>query len=54
MKKFLGIVVLGLLFCGNAYAGLNEVGSCPISLGMQENNKKNIYIQLLKVIKTVI
>ena len=27
MKKLLGIVVLGLLWCGTANAGLNEPGS---------------------------
>ena len=26
MKKLLGIVVLGFLFSGNAYAGVNEPG----------------------------
>ena len=30
MKKILGIVVLGLLLSGNAYAGVNEPGSGPI------------------------
>ena len=31
MKKLLGIVVLGLLLSGNAYAGVNEPGSGPIA-----------------------
>jgi hypothetical protein len=31
MKKVLGIVVLGLLLSGNAYAGVNEPGSGPIA-----------------------
>jgi len=31
MKKILGIVVLGLLLSGNAYAGVNEPGFAPIS-----------------------
>jgi len=31
MKKLLGIVVLGLLLGGNAYAGVNEPGFAPIS-----------------------
>jgi len=31
MKKFLGILVLGFLFSGNANAGVNEPGSGPIS-----------------------
>ena len=30
MKKILGIMVLGLLLSGNAYAGVNEPGSGPI------------------------
>ena len=29
MKKFLGILVLGLLFCGNAYAGHGKKGELP-------------------------
>jgi hypothetical protein len=31
MKKILGIIILGLLFCGNVYAGINEPGFAPIS-----------------------
>jgi hypothetical protein len=31
MKKLLGIIVLGLLLSGNAYAGVNEPGSGPIA-----------------------
>jgi hypothetical protein len=31
MKKLLGILVLGLLLSGNAYAGVNEPGFAPIS-----------------------
>ena len=31
MKKFLGILVLGLLLSGKAYAGVNEPGSGPIA-----------------------
>ena len=31
MKKFLGILVLGLLFSGNTNAGVNEPGSGPIA-----------------------
>ena len=31
MKKLLGIVVLGLLLSGNAFAGVNEPGSGPIA-----------------------
>ena len=31
MKKLLGIVVLGLLLSGNAYAGVDEPGSGPIA-----------------------
>jgi len=30
MKKLLGILVLGLLWCGTANAGLNEPGSKKI------------------------
>jgi len=31
MKKILGIVVLGLLLSGNAYAGVNEPGVTSIA-----------------------
>ena len=31
MKKILGIIVLGLLLSGNAYAGVNEPGVTSIA-----------------------
>ena len=31
MKKLLGIIALGLLFSGNAYAGVNEPGVTSIA-----------------------
>jgi len=31
MKKILGIIVLGLLLNGNAYAGVNEPGTSRLS-----------------------
>ena len=41
MKKlFLGIVVLGLLLSGNAYAGVNEPGFAPISEQCSESFSK--------------
>ena len=45
MKKLLGIVVLGLLFSGNAYAGVNEPGVTYIAVcdnGLNLENKKFI------------
>ena len=45
MKKLLGIVVLGLLLSGNAYAGVNEPGSnvyCSVIDGLNLENKKFI------------
>jgi hypothetical protein len=44
MKKLLGIVVLGLLFSGNAYAGVNEPGvtsiaGCDRGLNLNFNTK---------------
>ena len=45
MKKLLGIVVLGLLLSGNAYAGVNEPGSnvyCSVIDGLNLANKKFI------------
>ena len=47
MKKLLGIVVLGLLWCNSAYAGVNEPGSGPIAA--IENVKKRHYEHLAKV-----
>ena len=38
MKKLLGILVLGLLLCGTANAGLNEPGRGPVK--MCESNFK--------------
>jgi len=47
MKKILGIIVLGLLLSGNAYAGVNEPGimsiaGCDIGL-----NSINSYLPFL-------
>ena len=45
MKKLLGIVVLGLLLIGNAYAGVNEPGITSIAgcdRGLKSANKKFI------------
>ena len=44
MKKILGIIVLGLLLSGNAYAGVNEPGvtsiaGCDKSLKFQHKKK---------------
>ena len=45
MKKLLGILVLGLLLSGNAYAGVNEPGVTSIAgcdSGLKSVNKKFI------------
>ena len=45
MKKLLGIIALGLLFSGNAYAGINEPGITSIAgcdRGLKSVNKKFI------------
>jgi hypothetical protein len=49
MKKLLGIVVLGLLLSGNAYAGVNEPGSGPIV--SITDVKSNYYENLVQVKK---
>ena len=36
MKKLLGILVLGLLLSGNAYAGVNEPGVAPSIAGWRQ------------------
>ena len=54
MKKLLGIVVLGLLLSGNAYAGVNEPGVTSISgcdSGLKSENKKFIKKHLKKLSK---
>ena len=43
MKKLLGIVVLGLLLSGNAYAGVNEPGVTSIAgcdRGLKSANRR--------------
>ena len=45
MKKLLGIIILGLLLSGNAYAGVNEPGVTPIvgcDSDLKSENKKFI------------
>ena len=49
MKKLLGIIALGLLFSGNAYAGVNEPGSGPIA--SITDVKSNYYENLAQVKK---
>ena len=54
MKKLLGIVVLGLLLSGNAYAGVNEPGITSIAgcdRGLKSANKKFIKKHLKKLSK---
>ena len=54
MKKLLGIVVLGLLFSGNAYAGVNEPGVTSIAgcdRGLKFQHKKLIKKHLKELIK---
>jgi len=54
MKKLLGIVVLGLLLSGNAYAGINEPGVTSIAgcdRGLKSVNKKFIKKHLKKLSK---
>ena len=48
MKKLLGIIVLGLLLSGNAYAGVNEPGSGPIA---SINDVKSKYYENLAQVK---
>ena len=43
MKKLLGIVVLGLLLCGNAYAASDEKCSKRSSIASTEFSAKKIY-----------
>ena len=54
MKKLLGIVVLGLLLSGNAYAGVNEPGVTSIAgcdIDLKSINKKFIKKHLKKLSK---
>ena len=54
MKKLLGIVVLGLLLSGNAYAGVNEPGVTSIAgcdRGLKFQHKKLIKKHLKELIK---
>jgi len=48
MKKILGIMLLGLLLSGNAYAGVNEPGSGPI---VSITEAKNHYYENLAEVK---
>ncbi len=54
MKKLLGIIALGLLFSGNAYAGINEPGITSIAgcdRALKSENKKFIKKHLKKLSK---
>jgi len=54
MKKILGIIVLGLLLSGNAYAGVNEPGVTSIAgcdRGLKIQHKKLIKKHLKELIK---
>ena len=54
MKKLLAIVVLGLLLCGKAYAGVNEPGVTSIAgcdKGLKFQHKKFIKENLKKLLK---
>jgi len=54
MKKILGIIVLGLLLSGNAYAGVNEPGVTSIAgcdRGLKFQHKKLIKKHLKELIK---
>ena len=54
MKKLLGIIVLGLLLSGNAYAGVNEPGVTSIAgcdRGLKFQHKKLIKKHLKELIK---
>ena len=48
MKKLLGIMILGLLLSGNAYAGVNEPGSGPIA---SINDVKSEYYENLAQVR---
>ena len=59
MKKFLGILVLGLLFSGNANAGVNEpgtgfLGKCKGALQWEHKKLKKIYLEKDKKINVVL
>ena len=59
MKKLLGIVVLGLLLSGNAYAGVNEpgtgfLGNCKGVLKWEHEKLKKIYLEKDKKINVVL
>jgi len=54
MKKILGIIILGLLFCGNVYAGINEPGVTSIAgcdKGLKFQHEKLIKKHLKELIK---
>jgi len=60
MKKFLGILVLGLLFSGNANAGVNEpgtgfiAGKCEKTFIWEHKKLKKIYLEKDKKINVVL
>ena len=59
MKKLLGILVLGLLWCGTANAGLNEpgtglLGRCKGGLKWEHKKLKKIYLESDKKINVVL
>ena len=59
MKKLLGIVVLGLLFSGNANAGINEpgteyLGNCRGALKWEHKKLKKIYLEKDKKINVIL
>ena len=56
MKKLLGIIALGLLFSGNAYAGVNEPGVTSIAgcdKGLKFQHEKLIKKHLKELIKKI-
>ena len=59
MKKFLGILVLGFLFSGNANAGVNVpgtglLGKCKFALKSEHKKLKKIYLEKDKKINVVL
>ena len=59
MKKLLGIVVLGLLFSGNANAGINEpgtgfLGKCKGALKWEHKKLKKIYLEKDRKINVIL
>ena len=59
MKKLLAILVLAFLFSGNAYAGINELGTgflgkCKGALKWEHKKLKKIYLESDKKINVVL